>query len=51
MKTPSLDASKGGILVSETTKLLIHKKIKTRNMGKIKVKGFEDDVDIYNVIF
>ena len=44
-------ASKGEILVSESTKLLIHKKIKTRNMGKIKVKGFEDDVDIYNVIF
>lgn len=44
-------ASKGGILISETTKKLINEKVKTKEVGKIKVKGFNDAVNTYEVIF
>ena len=44
-------ASKGGILISETTKKLINEKIKTKEIGKIKVKGFNGAVNTYEVIF
>ena len=43
-------ASRGGILISESTKILIEEKINTRSIGKIKVKGFREAINIYDVI-